>query len=250
MRPVDMWFFCRIYAGDFLMMIDKNHKIWTEHPDNHSVKAVISGLRLYRSDWKKTSAYEEAALWCIASDTDDVDSIYKNYQSIPSPKPEVIFLASAFKPMMDSHWVFFKTPINVRIFHKWLSSKGFQSEHSVLSSVAADDVSVARWRKEQFKMSRWPNVTQYSNSPNLIVMCSMIMHDWCDYSKLIPLNIEEEVLERVLNDAEKDGNLIFRKKSSQADAEAAQAIKDEVNKKSRKRKSKGLFRKLFEKFTQ
>lgn len=223
-------------------MITKNHKIWAEHPNDHSIKAVISGLKLYRSDWQKTSSYKDAGLWCVSASIDNVDSIYENYRSIPSPKPEVIFLAPEFKPMADSAWVFFKTPVNVRIFHKWLSSRGFQPEHDGSSIPSTTvQVTVARWKKEVFRMNRWPNVTQYSDNPNLIVMCSMAMHDWCDYSKLIPLGIDEKVLERILNDAEQSGNLTFREKTP--------VINSTDTDKPKKKRTKGLFRKLLEKFT-
>lgn len=232
-------------------MIDKNYKVWAEHSEDNSVKAVISSLKLYHSRWIRVSSYEDAALWCVSSDVDDVKTIWEHYRSIPAPKPEVVFLASEFKPMEGSRWVFFKTPLNVRVFHRWLRAKGFLSEHDVFNATDASanvqEFVHARWKKESFRIRHWPNVTQYSNSPNLVVMCSMMMHEWCSYSKLIPFNIEQKILEKLLADAEQGGNLIYRDKVEEGYHQGGSA--DKTPPVSKALRKKGLFRRLFDKFT-
>lgn len=215
-------------------------KLWAAQRDKLPI-TLMSSLRLYSLHWQWCDSQEEADLWCINAETDNIKELEKFYWRCSEKKPKVIYFSEQFVPMPVSDWVFFKTPLNIRVFHRWLLANSFVStvyDNKSDSEKNADK----KWKTHRFKLTFWPNITQYAEGADIMMVCSMMMHDWCDYNQLIPFNIDEEILTHLLNDAEEEGNLRYEQKKLIPDnSSKAPSVKED-------NENLGLFKKIFSRF--
>lgn len=214
-------------------------KLWAAHRDKLPI-TLMSSLRLYSLHWRWSDSREEADLWCINAETDNIEELEQFYRSCSGQKPKVIYFSEQFVPMPVSRWVFFKIPLNIRVFHRWLLANGFASTTYKNEDNSNEKNIDEKWKKYRFKLSYWPNITQYTEGADIMMVCSMMMHNWCDYKQLIPFNIDEKILTHLLDDAEKEGNLQYDRQSS--------TLTNSLKEPSTKNENMGLFKKIFSRF--
>lgn len=213
-------------------------KLWATQRDKLPI-TLMSSLRLYSPQWQWSESWKDADLWCIDVESDDVGEIAKLYQQFPGQKPKVIYFSEQFVPMPVSRWVFFKVPLNIRVFHRWLMANGFVTALYKNEGVAETNLD-KKWKTHRFRLSYWPNITQYAEGADIMMVCSMMMHGWCEYKQLIPFNLDEGVLAQLLDDAEKEGNLQYDRQIPVMDKPAEEPRAESEN--------LGLFKKIFSRF--
>lgn len=222
------------------------YKLWISNPDSVLSKVLISGLKLFSTKWERCDDPINASLWCIDASVDDIDSMVEHYSRCSEPKPRVIYLAETFTPMPVSQWVFFKSPINIRVLHKWLLSNKYIPDFAhEQDTTDKPQKNKPKWQLYRFKLCYWPNVTQYTDGADIMMVCSMMMHDWCEYSQLIPFGIDEEILLRMLDDADKEDNLMYQSEpidASQPDTAVAESEQEP------EKGGLGIFKKIFNRF--
>lgn len=222
-------------------------KLWTKQPKKPAAIALMSGLKIYSSQWQWVDKPVDADLWCVNVDADDVDVLAQLYRQARSPKPKVIYLAGSFTPMPISHWVYFKTPLNVRVLHKWLAANDFPAANTSQPDTSADETSLQstpKWKTHNFKLTYWPNVTQYAGGAEIMMACSLMMHDWCEYNQLIPFNIDDKTLTKLLIDADNEGNLKYYSKPALVGEQTERNNNNEPE-----AKGWGIFKKIFNRFS-
>lgn len=226
-------------------------KLWASHQDAMLMTTLMSGLRVFSKHWQWTGDWQEANLWAVDVETDDIKVLEQRYHECGEPKPKVIYLAENFMPMPVSRWTYFKSPLNIRVLHKWMLSQGFETTRKNYHADVLEKDTDAKWRTHRFQLMYWPNITQYAEGADIMMVCSVMMHDWCDYNQLIPFNVDDEILAKLLNDAETEGNLIYYSNDELSDEEIKpiEAEKDEVKEEVKQESENlGLLKKLFNRF--
>lgn len=209
-----------------------NFKLWTNARDDNAATAFMSAIKMQNARWEWTDDSAEACLWCICNDGGrDISQAVASYASLMD-KPSVACLSSGFATMPYPEWVYFRVPLNVSVLHSWLSSKQ-------LNIADQRNTQDAQWRSQLVKLNYWPNVSDYVNGGSDIMMvCSHLLHGWCQYDELLAFNIDKSTLDVMLSDAADEGNLVYGEvatdalQSQQADTE-----------------STGLFKRIFSRFS-
>lgn len=217
------------------------------NPNSIASTILMSGLRIFSQQWKWCDNPEEADLWGIDAKADDIEGIARTYRLCPDPKPKVIYLAESFTPMPVSHWVYFRIPIKISVLHKWLVSNHFvpdlTQDDKVLSEQGGTN---PKWKTYRFKLKYWPNITQYAEGAEIMMVCSTMIHNWCEYNQLTPYGIDERILVKLLDDADKEGNLVYQSEPIPDGRPENYA----ENQKKSKSMGLGIFKRIFSRFRQ
>lgn len=225
--------------------------VWCNDYEHSTFKAFMSALLLIDPCWEKAERFDKAVLWCLVGEKTQLESLKVAYRTLDY-SPKVVYLAQDFYVPPVSKWIFFKTPLNVRILHNWLKSQDFSEVSPDDESRKTNDgmhlererdssvVKKERWRYNKFKLQYWPNVSQYSDSADIIRIISILLRDWKTYQELPQTELPPELIALMLNDAEEEGNLLYQPTE-------LKSIR-EVKPKDEEDKSWGFFKSLFNRF--
>lgn len=263
-------------------MPHRNLYVWSNDRHSNSFKAFFSALRLHSPDANYSDNAKLASLWCLVDGQQPFTDLHWQYQML-SNRPKVVCLSSEDVQLPNPKWIYFKTPVHVRTLHNWMEQQIFDqssnrlcqntyTEHDdplsrlMATSADAQPVTISastqsnppissavttqllpRWQNEAFKLQYWPNVSAYSDSPEIVQLCSLLIHGWVKYDALSHIHLDKIIIVKLLRDAEAEQNLIYYLDNQEAsDANAVEQI-DEVTA-SEVNKSQGFFKKLFGKF--
>lgn len=216
--------------------------IWTNNSDANTLKAFRSLTNLRLPDWDWTDNAETADLWCLdLSRKEDVMQLTVRYRACGQALPKVIFLSHEFAAAPVPDWVYFRSPVNLGVLVAWLQANGLDTGAGAQSGDAATSES-ERWKKHAFRLKIWPNTTEYSDSPNIVFACGAMLRSWHTLETASQLDIEENVLHRLLTDAEKAGNMEF-KQDSTGNAQQAATTHEQTDQ-NKKSKTTGMWGKL------
>lgn len=220
--------------------------VWCNERHSPKARAFLSALFMHSIEWKIIIEPWLADLWCLVDFQEDVaisNTLIKLYYQT-SNRPKVIYLGSVYTSPLVENWIFFKSPVNVTILHNWLD-KHFQpsktqsapnvtmpafalkNTHDASSSIPeaisapvsaslpeVNKTNLPRWYTQPFKLTYWPNMSLYSDSPELVMLCSALMRDWSMRESVYLYNIQPSMVDILLQDAEAEGNLIYQNASS------------------------------------
>lgn len=179
--------------------------VWSNQPDNSSFKAFLSTLTLCNVPWHVETRHDQAKIWCVLDLEDDEDELANLYLNL-FDKPKVVYLATQFKVAPIAEWVFFKVPINLQALTNWLTQHQFLHHGQPATHYSTQH----RWLTEPFKLQFWPNVSNYTDSPEIVQICSILMRDWTNYATIATNHLPKTALQQLLADAEAEGNLIYQ----------------------------------------
>ena len=218
-------------------MQENRIKLWCNDFESSMFKAFMSALLIDNTNYDKVDQAEDADLWCLVNDYNP--RLVELYQAIANP-PKVIYLARNFHTPPISKWVFFKSPVNVSALLNWIHAQDFSpaeqknentsattllpEDNALEQSRAATDVTTTtdattnRWHNEAFKLQYWPNVTQYSDSPDIMIVCTTLLRDWTKFKDIPQTQLDPTIIEQLLIDAEAENNLIYQPVTSASDS--------------------------------
>lgn len=226
-------------------------QVWSNQLDSTSFKAFLSTLSLSNIRWQVGQDYSSAHIWCLVDIEVEGNQLSERYLNLLT-KPKVVCLGSSFVSPPIAEWVFFKAPINRQALNNWLTKHHFLHNpyQANASSVAthASPQSAERWRVESFKLQFWPNVSNYTDSPEIVQVCSMLMRDWTSYATLLTSNLPETTIRQLLMDAEAEENLIYLPSSSTTTAVHTTETAPKAQTLEQKDSAWGFFKGLFSRF--
>lgn len=207
-------------------------RVWVHDPDSATSKQFLSALMQKNSGWEITGMPDEANLWCIEHNIANYDWAINLFNQMGIYKPRVIVLAEHFITTPNKRWVFFKTPINTRILNAWLQVNfHHKTDNNTVSALPSE------LQTGYFKFQFWPNMSLYPDNTTVVIVCSMLLHDWRTRDELLAQDISASLLDRIITDAYNEHNLLHRNK-----LETTTSIKEKDSK-------IGLFRRLLNKFS-
>lgn len=219
--------------------------VWSNNTLSSVIIAFKSLVHVQFPTWEWTDASEKAGLWCLDLTAPDIEQVVANYQNCKGPKPKVIFLSREFAVSPVSDWVYFRCPVNPNVLNAWVRANGFEVAGEGGDASSANEVSAAdigTWRTRAFRLLTWPNTTDYSDSPNIVFACGALMRDWHTEAVIGTLGVDVEILEKLLDDAEREGNITY--KNLTLDVEIDSLFSDLPEKKPTQVKSTGMWGRL------
>lgn len=195
--------------------------IWANTTDNNAAKSLMSGLKMHNQVWHWQQQAEQASIWCVNTDIDDLNSIRTMYKDIAGSKPFVIFLGRKAPKRTGNNSVFFRSPLNLKSLHQWLDSHQhlFQTTHDVpvspkdsaaaASEVVMNSAKKPRWKIEKIKISKKPRSFEGDNHVMTTQLYRYLMKDWRDYYQAVLFCEDEELVSQILQREEKQGNIVY-----------------------------------------
>lgn len=225
--------------------------LWTNQPNNPSFKAFLSTLGLCKVNWQFQANPSHANVWCILDLEEDEQTLSNHYLELVN-KPKVVYLGTQFVVAPIAEWVFFKSPINIQALNSWLTKHQFlnSAQSSVSPATVATVAGKERWQTESFKLQYWPNVSNYTDNPEIVQICSILMRDWTNYATIATSHLPKSTIQQLLADAEAEGNLIYQPAHERV-AQVAGTSHDHAQstpKAEQKDNAWGFFKGLFSRF--
>lgn len=219
--------------------------VWSNSTSSSAIIAFKSLMHVQFPKWEWADASEKAGLWCLDLTASDIEQVVANYQNCKDPKPKVIFLSREFAVSPVSDWVYFRCPVNPNVLNAWVKANGFDvgaDDEKASSGNALPSADTGTWRARAFRLLTWPNTTDYSDSPNIVFACGALMRDWHTEAMIGTLGVDVEVLEKLLDDAEREGNIMY--KNVTLDVEINSLFSDLPKNESTQAKSTGMWGRL------
>lgn len=195
------------------------YHIWSNNADTNTIRAFRSLVGVRLPDWEWTENAEAANLWCLdLSAEKNMEQLTARYYACSQPAPKVIFLSHEFAAAPIPEWVYFRSPVNTGVLIAWLRANGFSTETSGHSDNAGTSTAGSRgsqWKNRPFRLKMWPNTTDYSDDTAVVFACGAMLRDWHTHETALQLGMDETMLNRILDDAEKAGNMAFRQNASE-----------------------------------
>lgn len=183
------------------------HHIWSNNTETSIITAFRSLTNLLLPGWGWTDNAEAADLWCLDLENEpQTAQITARYRACSEPRPKVIFLSHEFAAAPVPDWVYFRSPVNSSVLTAWLWANGFSADASQAPSETGD----SRWKANSFRLKRWPNTTDYSDDPAIVLACGAMLRNWHTQETVLQLGIDADMLSRLLDDAEKADNMEYR----------------------------------------
>lgn len=178
--------------------------VWTGAQDSNRVKAFRSALLLRRKEsWRWVNAPDQANLW-VLDDNFPLEEYVELYNDTAN-KPAVAIITpenctSTPSCTHPQQWQHIHTPISVNLIFKWLDTafSGAQAEDN-----NNNNDSVRPWLTQNFKLSAWPDVSKYSSSSNVVLICSKLLNGYHSYQSVLAWGIDRQTLNHILSDAYK-----------------------------------------------
>lgn len=218
--------------------------VWSNNTQSGVVVAFKSLIHVQFPSWKWIREPEKAGLWCLDLEGADVDDVVSRYQQCAEPKPKVIFLSREFAVGPVSEWVYFRCPLNPGVLNAWVRANGLDVGEGAASNTVASPAPTENqsWRTHSFKLKKWPNTTDYSDSADVVFVCGGMIRDWHTIADVHELKVDFSILEKLLDDAQEEGNMEFD--ALHLDVEFNSSFVDLPDKKEPAPKSTGMWGRL------
>lgn len=205
------------------------HHIWSNNTGASTITAFRSLTNLLLPDWGWTDDAEAADLWCLdLTGETHMAQLTARYHACSQPRPKVIFLSHEFAAAPVPDWVYFRSPVNSKVLTAWLWANGFSA--GAKPTAPSDTAGSSGWKTRPFRLRIWPNTTDYSDDPAIVFACGAMLRDWHTHKTALQLGIDADILNRLLDDAEKAGNMEFRHKQTDNNADTLPATHTEKSK--------------------
>lgn len=183
--------------------------LWTNERNSNRIRAFKSALVLRnKEEWHWVEKSEGAFLWVIDAKIELNPSDREIYKK-SNPKPHVAIIDAKSNELPQS-WGRFTSPMNVKTIFNFLDEilqsqqlvKTLTEKKEIGASAGICDVDVAEpWRKYSFKLSAWPNISQYREEPRVVLTCACLLANFYDFESALQWGLDEAVLEKILDDA-------------------------------------------------
>ena len=174
--------------------------IWSPHRNSSSVRAFKAAISLRPENWQWYDDMHQAAWWILdgtqVTPSGLTDALHQQKMNAPI---QGAILAPSWIQVEDPAWTFFKIPVNVKLIYGWIDRCLQQQEPPPV------------WTGQQFKLSRWPNLTHYSDKNSatdgvyLALVCARLLEDWTRYEEALAIVRHAPLLDRLLTGTLRDG---------------------------------------------
>lgn len=187
--------------------------IWTNNQSSNLVGIFKLALRFRKTEqWEWIDQPSKAGLWVLdisTLSTENLARIEKGYK-LMSNKPKVAVVTTFSQKVSDLSptWKTFSSPFSVDSILHWLEEKDTTDADNLKPQVKAipeNDQKHNRlakpWREQAFKLTSWPNISQFGSKVQTTITCSNLLSDYHDFKSAQKWGMTPELLDELLNNA-------------------------------------------------